>query len=376
MIINHSINVFLENTLGSCSFYSPDLYRANSNHTQKLFNHASKRIYSSRVISLKMITKKFKPFQDINQLFKINSQTHPNKFRLEFYANNLNKKEEERASLDKIGTLLYDDTGDHSKLTEQLASSNSLLNLENFILTPVSIPIDWLVIVGSYLSLSIALVGVKAKQSITTFLPPTEQLLVSTSFNSQSFDTGYNNQKLSQSSLINRQLQPGSIIVSPSSNLPQISSPNFKVNNSVPLLPTPNNMPLIMQSSFHNQHNSSAPNLVGLSSWHLKESHNMPPPHIITNQAYSHISSPSQFRAHPYSRPSLPQQYQNNRNNCNNYYNNNNNKYKDFYNRNYNENNNFDINNNNSNFNNNKNTTKMDVDQEEANSKKVTLVAL
>ena len=35
-------------------------------------------------------------------------QTTPGKFKLEFYGNNLNKKSDERATLDNIGSILYE----------------------------------------------------------------------------------------------------------------------------------------------------------------------------------------------------------------------------------------------------------------------------
>ena len=54
----------------------------------------------------------------------------PRHFKIEFYANNLNKKEEERATLEKIGTLLYIDNEFDKNFSNDLSS---------FILKPQSV---------------------------------------------------------------------------------------------------------------------------------------------------------------------------------------------------------------------------------------------
>jgi hypothetical protein len=253
---------------------------------------------------------------------------------LEFYANNLNKSEDVRANLDKVGTLLYED------------NENSQPSLESFVLTPISIPIDWLVIVGSYLSLSVAIVGVKAKQSTaaaTAIAPPLLDLPATAAVSKNSIPG-------SQHSSPVVAYDSNSIYQVNQSLLQQTSPPNLRLINSVPLLPTPSTMPMLVSTASA----VTPPDLGGLSNRQLKEQMSMPPPQIIPTQQ---ISPPQQqqqqqqyqaqtkmyqqnnvnFRQHPYNRP--PSAYPNSRNN---FYNNNTNTgqtsmYKDSYNRNTNE---------------------------------------
>jgi hypothetical protein len=241
------------------------------------------------------------------------------------YANNLNKGEDALASLHKIGTILYEDTGDESDKSAA----------ENFLLTPISIPIDWLVVVGAYLSLSIAVIGVKAKQSVavTSTVTPTPAVdLPAASFPTSQLTTpSYQNYDISASS--NSHLYP---LSQPSMLQTHIPPPNLRILNTIPLLPTPNSMSSMSQLTV----NTSA-SLTAMASRHLKEQLSMPPPQIIPNQQQQqqisppkhhlqqqqqqqqHHSQPPQyqnqskiysqttnFRSHPYSRPTPPP-YQN-----------------------------------------------------------------
>ncbi len=236
-----------------------------------------------------------------------------------------------RASLDKIGTLLFEDD-------EKSGSSHSH---DTFLLTPISIPIDWLVIVGSYMSLSIAIVGVKAKQAAAT--------------NPTISDVAAKNTALaaSHSSPAMAYDSNGSIYPAMSQTLIHLQStppPNLRMINSVPLLPTPSNMPLLVSTA----NPTTAPNLSGLSSRQLKEQMSMPPPQIIpaqqisppqqqTQQYQNHSKMYQQnnanFRQHPYSRPNAAYP------NRGNFYAPQTNTYKDSFNRNVNEPNEMDISN-------------------------------
>ncbi|CAF0779967.1 unnamed protein product [Brachionus calyciflorus] len=84
--------------------------------------------------------------------------TSPKKFRIELYSNNLNKKDQECATLDRYGSLTYDDESPSDPIS-------------SYILKPSNIPLDWLVITGSYSSLSIAVTGVKVRNNLPTIFP-------------------------------------------------------------------------------------------------------------------------------------------------------------------------------------------------------------
>lgn len=77
--------------------------------------------------------------------------TTPSKFHLDFFSNNLHKTEADSSCLDKLGSLNYEES-----------------NCDTFILKTPSLPTDWLVVAGSYKTLSIAVIGNKMQKSSPT----------------------------------------------------------------------------------------------------------------------------------------------------------------------------------------------------------------
>ena len=64
-----------------------------------------------------------------------NRRTFPKNFKIEFYAKNLNKKEEDSATLDKIGSIVYNDDAEAGESTTNFSNND----LNNFILKPQSV---------------------------------------------------------------------------------------------------------------------------------------------------------------------------------------------------------------------------------------------
>lgn len=155
--------------------------------------------------------------------------------------------------------MLYDDT-DYSKSLNDLTDHHDPLN--NYILKPQCIPVDWLVIVGSYSSLSIAIIGVKAKQTPTYPIQP--------------------------------------IRATPPQQQPQQA--HILHQNNIPLLPIPPHLPNMVQST-------SAPSLVSLP----QTNQNRPPTttHRFQQQQTQAPRAPpytpNSIRHHPYSRQPLQQ---------------------------------------------------------------------
>ena len=158
----------------------------------------------------------------------------------------------------------------NNKILELLCISDPILNLQiqsfNNQSYPQQIPLDWLVIVGSYQSVSIALIGVRAKQSGAN--PATPHTLA-TSNNSTSTPPP----PPAQAPLIS----PGSLMApppnlvpnSPSSSLargPPSSPSNGLIGRGASLLPTPNLSSNVSAHSFFHL-GASESNVICRSKW-------------------------------------------------------------------------------------------------------------